>query len=84
LGHTSAVIEANWPIVELSALTRDNLEWVIQVNGKVRGKLMIAAEADDASIKTAALKEESVIRFIDGKPIKKVIIVPKKLINIVV
>jgi leucyl-tRNA synthetase len=84
LGHTSAIIEADWPAIEFSALIQDNLELVIQVNGKVRGKLTIAAEADDALIQHAALKEESVLRFIDGKPIKKVIIVPKKLINIVV
>ena len=79
-----AVIDQPWPSVDESALVRDSLELVVQVNGKLRARLQVAASADQESIKAQALADENVQRFMEGKPAKKVIVVPGKLINIVV
>jgi len=56
----------------------------VQVNGKLRGKITVAASADKQAIEEQALAEENVIKFIDGKAVRKVIVVPKKLVNIVI
>ncbi|MBN2855240.1 MAG: hypothetical protein JXK51_03275, partial [Halothiobacillaceae bacterium] len=70
--------------VDASALVRDELELMVQVNGKLRGKVMVPAGADKAAQEAAAMANESVQRHIDGQIIKKVILVPGRLINIVV
>ena len=57
---------------------------MVQVNGKMRGKISVAADADDEALRTAALAEPNVQRFIDGRPVRKVIIVPGRLVNVVV
>jgi leucyl-tRNA synthetase len=57
---------------------------VVQVNGKLRGKITVPVDADQAAIQSAALADENVQRFMEGKPAKKVIVVPRKLVNIVV
>jgi leucyl-tRNA synthetase len=57
---------------------------VVQVNGKLRSKFQIDADADDDTLKEMALSDERVLKFIDGKPIKKMIVVKEKLVNIVV
>ena len=62
---------------------QDELSLVIQVNGKLRGKILVSASASQEDIKAIALEDEQVKRFIDGQPIKKMIVVPKKLVNIV-
>jgi len=67
-----------------SALVQENIEMVIQVNGKLRGKMQVSADADRASCEAAALENDQVLRFIGDKQVKKVIVVPKKLVNIVV
>jgi leucyl-tRNA synthetase len=57
---------------------------VVQVNGKVRGRVKVPAEADNATVEAVALADGNVQRFIEGKPVRKLIVVPKKLVNIVV
>ena len=84
LGHQHAVVSASWPKVDSAALEQDSIELIIQVNGKLRSKMSVSATASADEVQAMALNDEHVLRFIDGKPIKKVIVVPKKLINIVV
>ncbi|MCX7098228.1 MAG: leucine--tRNA ligase [Methylococcales bacterium] len=84
LGHTEAVVSVPWPEVDSAALEQDLLELVVQVNGKLRGKLSVSVSASADEIQALALADEHVLRFIEGKPVKKVIVVPKKLVNIVV
>ena len=84
LGYGEDILFAPWPQVDESALKQDSIELVVQVKGKVRGKIQIAADADNATVEAAALTNENVQRFIDGATVKKVIVVPKKLVNIVI
>ncbi|MEE7626406.1 leucine--tRNA ligase [Methylobacter sp. Wu8] len=84
LGHQQAVVGASWPEVDATALEQDALELVLQVNGKLRSKMSVSINASKDEIEAMALSDEHVMRFIEGLPIKKVIIVPKKLVNIVV
>ena len=84
LGHQQAVLGVAWPQVDASALEQDTIELVIQVNGKLRSKILVSMTATSEEIQVQALNDELAIRFIDGKPIRKVIVVPKKLVNIVV
>jgi len=65
-------------------LAQDTMELVVQINGKLRSKLSVLATASATEIEAIAMNDEQVKRFIEDKPIKKVIVVPKKLINIVV
>ncbi|NKI18967.1 leucine--tRNA ligase [Spongiibacter sp. KMU-166] len=83
LGHDDAVIDADWPSVDEAALVRNSIEMVVQVNGKVRAKIEVAADADADTVKTLAREQENVQRFLDGLTIRKEILVPKKLVNIV-
>jgi leucyl-tRNA synthetase len=84
LGHQDAVIGLTWPQVDETVLVQDSIEFVLQVNGKLRSKMTVSASANQAEIENSALNDENVIKFIDGNPVKKVIIVPKKLVNIVI
>ena len=78
-----AFVENHWPAVDESALSRDELEIVVQVNGKVRAKMMVPATADRDEIETLAKEQENVQRFLADASIRKVIVVPNKLVNIV-
>ncbi len=84
LGHQEAIIDVDWPECDQSALTRSTIELVVQVNGKLRAKIAIDADADKETIENTALQNENVTRFTDGKTVRKVIQVPGKLVNIVV
>ena len=84
LGHTSAVIDSAWPQADESARVAENVTLVVQVNGKLRARIEIAADAGKDVAEKAALADENVQRFIDGKAIRKVIVVPGKLVNVVV
>jgi leucyl-tRNA synthetase len=84
LGHTEAVVAMPWLQIDESALLQDSLELVLQVNGKLRSKITVSATATDEEIEKTALSDEQVLKFIEDKSVKKVIIVPKKLVNIVV
>ncbi|MEX5353901.1 leucine--tRNA ligase [Pseudomonas juntendi] len=83
LGHDQAVIDATWPSVDESALVQDSITLVVQVNGKLRGQVEMPAGASREEIEAAARSNENVLRFIDGLTIRKVIVVPGKLVNIV-
>ncbi len=76
------ILDAPWPQVDAAALEQAEIELMVQVNGKLRGSIKIAKEADKAAIETAALANENVKKFVEGAP-KKVIVVPGKLVNIV-
>ncbi len=84
LGHERAVVDEPWPAVDETALVQDTVEYVVQVNGKLRGRIRVAAGSDEPTVRQAALADEQVARFIDGKPVRKAIVVPGKLINVVV
>ncbi|WP_153774458.1 leucine--tRNA ligase [Pseudomonas sp. MNR3A] len=83
LGHTQAVIDAGWPTVDESALVQDTITLVVQVNGKLRGQVEMPAAASREEIEAAARNNDNVLRFLDGLTIRKVIVVPGKLVNIV-
>ncbi len=84
LGNTKAIINEPWPITDESALVQDEIQIIVQVNGKLRAKLMLDATLDKTAIETQALAHENITKFTEGKDIVKVIIVPNKLVNIVV
>lgn len=84
LGHCGPVINESWPAVDLSALEQDSIELVLQVNGKLRSKIIVSASASNAEVQAMALEDEAIKRFIGESPVKKVIVVPKKLVNIVI
>ncbi len=84
LGHEGAILEADWPKVDPDALVRASIEMVVQVNGKLRAKIKVAADADEDVILHLALAEDNVQKHMDGKTIRKKIVVPGKLVNIVV
>ncbi len=76
--------EQSFPKADPAALKQDEIELMVQINGKLRGSIRVSAEADKASIEAAALATEGAIKFMEGKPAKKVVVVPGRLINIVV
>jgi leucyl-tRNA synthetase len=78
------VIDCSWPQADADALVRQTLELVVQVNGRTRGKICVAADADEDSIRASALAEPNAQRFIQGKPVRKLIVVPGRLVNLVV
>jgi leucyl-tRNA synthetase len=84
LGHQETIVNLPWPQVDETALVRDSVEYVLQVNGKLRSKMTVPASASNAEIEQSALRDGHMLKFIDGKPVKKVIVVPKKLVNIVI
>ncbi|EEF80605.1 leucine--tRNA ligase [Methylophaga thiooxydans] len=84
LGHQEAVIDATWPNVDEAALKQDKIELMIQVNGKLRSKVSVAADADQEAVEVLAFADENVQKFTQGKDVRKVILVPGRLLNIVV
>ena len=84
IGFDTSILLASWPSYREDALVKDELLIVVQVNGKLRSKFYVDADEDDDAVKEKALADERVLKFIDGKPIKKVIVVKGKLVNIVV
>ena len=83
LGNSESVADASWPSVDEKALVRSTITLVLQVNGKVRGKIEVAADISKQEIEQIALADENVQRFIEGNTIRKIIVVPGRLINIV-
>ena len=85
LGHDSkALIDERWPQPDPAALVQDEIEIVVQVNGKLRGRVRVPVNADEARIRETALADEQVRKFVVDKPIRKTIVVPGKLVNLVV
>ncbi|HBG05085.1 MAG TPA: leucine--tRNA ligase, partial [Geobacter sp.] len=84
LGHEGTLEESGWPGYDADATVDEELTVVIQVNGKLRSKLMVAPEVQEEAVKSAALADEKVQPFLEGKSVKKVVYVPGKLVNIVV
>jgi leucyl-tRNA synthetase len=82
LGHQDLLAQ-RWPEVDEAALEQDAITLVVQVNGKLRGRVDVAVDADQEAVKAAAMEEPNVVRFIEGKTIRKVIVVPGKLVNVV-
>ncbi|PLA75078.1 leucine--tRNA ligase [Hydrogenovibrio sp. SC-1] len=84
LGQTGLVLDASWPKVDESALVKDEIELMVQVNGKLRGKIEVAAAADKDTILAEAKANAQVAKYVEGKDIVKEIVVPGRLVNIVV
>jgi leucyl-tRNA synthetase len=84
IGNKNSIEGEPWPTFDAEAAKEDLLTIVIQVNGKVRSRLQVAADITDDSLTEKALADENTIKFIDGKPVKKTIVVKKKLVNVVV
>jgi leucyl-tRNA synthetase len=84
LGHSSALIDEPWPAVDPEALQSATVEMVVQVNGKLRGRIVVPADAADNDVRSAALADANVQKFIGAGAIRKVIVVPGKLVNVVV
>ncbi|WP_428820637.1 leucine--tRNA ligase [Microbulbifer sp. MCCC 1A16149] len=83
LGNSGELVDAQWPQVDEKALVRSSITLVVQVNGKLRAKLEVPADADKETLEKMALTDENVLKFTDGKTVRKVIVVPGKLVNIV-
>jgi leucyl-tRNA synthetase len=83
LGGEGDAMNAPWPVVDESALSRDSIDMVVQVNGKVRAQMTVAADADKPTVEALALEQPNVMRFLEGVTVRKVIVVPGKLVNIV-
>jgi leucyl-tRNA synthetase len=79
----SSIHRQRWPQVDPAALARDTIPLVIQVKGKVRGNLEVPADADAATLEQLALASEVAIKWLEGKPPRRVIVVPGKLVNLV-
>ena len=84
LGKTGLVVDATWPTVDESALVKSEIELMVQVNGKLRGKIEVAVDASKEVVLAAAKANEAVLKFIDGKELVKEIVVPGRLVNLVV
>jgi len=84
LGHEELLLNTGWPKWEDRALKAEEMLIVVQINGKLRSKITVAADATDKELEDMSLKDSRIRDFIEGKQVKKVVVVPKKLINIVV
>ena len=84
LGHEQYIADADWPTWDEAKLVEDTIEMPVQVNGKLRAKISIPADADQATIESIAKEDENVAAHLEGKTIRKVIVVPNKLLNLVV
>jgi leucyl-tRNA synthetase len=84
LGHETIVASSPWRAADRSLIVSDSVTYVVQVNGKKRGELTIGRDASSAEIEVAALALDAVLRAMDNKPAKKVIIVPQRIVNVVV
>ena len=83
LGHEEMVVDTPWPKADPALVKSDTVTIAVQVNGKRRGEITVAADAGEEAVKAAALKDEGVIRSLEGKPPKRIIVVPQRIVNIV-
>lgn len=84
LGHEETIAYEPWPVFDASKIVDDTFEMVVQVNGKVRGKITVSIDTDKKAMEKLAFEIENVKTYTDGREILKVVVVPKKLVNIVV
>jgi leucyl-tRNA synthetase len=84
LGHETSLLEVSWPAYRTDALEVEKRLIVLQVNGKVRSRIEVSASFGDKEVEAEALKDERIQRFIGEKTVKRVIVVPNKLVNIVI
>lgn len=84
LGHDSSIIDATYPTFNEAYLKEDDIEYPVMINGKMRAKITVSADLDKKAIEEAALSNESVQKWLEGKSPKKVIVVPNKIVNLVV
>ncbi len=82
-GYAHHLAQASWPEYDPEALKQEELLIVVQVNGKVRGRISVAPDADEEEVKQTALAQENVKRHVEGREIRKVVVVPGKLVNVV-
>ncbi|MDG2393446.1 MAG: class I tRNA ligase family protein, partial [Thalassotalea sp.] len=83
VGDGTVVEEASWPVVDEAALVQDEKLVIVQVNGKLRSKVTVSAQASQEDVEKLAFAEENVVKFTEGKTVRKIIYVPGKLLNIV-
>jgi leucyl-tRNA synthetase len=83
LGYEDSLETFGWPVCDEKALATETLLIVVQVNGKVRGKVTVPVDADKEAVEAAALADPNVARFLEGKTLRKVIVGPGRLVNIV-
>ena len=84
LGHTDSILLSRWPRFDDAATVKEAVEVVVQVNGKLRSRFSAALDTNENTLEQLALADERIVRFVDGKPVKKVITVKNKLVNIVI
>ena len=84
LGHSEPIVATPWPVADPALVAQETIVLPVQVNGKKRAEIMVAHDASEAVIREEALKQEAVLRAMDGKPLKKFILVPKRIVNVVV
>ena len=84
LGYGDDILAAPWPEPDAAALAQDEIELVVQVNGKKRGGVRVPREANNDTIESLTLADPEIMRAVAGKPVKKFIVVPGRLVNVVV
>jgi leucyl-tRNA synthetase len=84
LGYGEDILSAPWPEHDPGALVQDELELVVQVNGKKRGDVRVPRDADKQTIEALVLADANIQKFVDGQTVKKVVVVPGRLVNVVV
>jgi len=83
MGNKPSVFLQHYPEFDSSKLVKDEVELAVQINGKLRGKIVVSASATEQEIKKAVFDDEYIAKLIDGKTPKKVIVIPKRIVNIV-
>jgi len=84
LGHERSIFTATWPAFDERLAAAGDVEVVVQVNGKVRGRVTVSRGASEAEVVARAMQDESVRKFVDGKPVRKTVYVQDRLLNFVV
>jgi len=84
LGHKKSIFEESWPKYDSKLVKEETITFIVQVNGKIRDKIEVKSDISQKEAEALALKSEKVLNWIGNKEIKKVIFVPKKLINLVI
>ena len=83
LGHEEPVAHATWPTFDPAMLQESTIELPVQIKGKIRSKIQLPADADEATVKEIALADERIAELLDGSEIRKIIVVPGRIVNII-